>query len=529
MFDNCQEKASDKLTFVQAESWMNRRRFLQTGTASLGGVLTGVPELFAGSAPVEWNILVITSDEHNPKIMGCAGHPVIYTPAMDRLAREGTMFTRAYCADPICAPTRQSIMTGNYPQEHGQFTNSHVFNQNVRTWAHHFKAHGYATACIGKTHTNGDDKRIGFDYRNVAREGGAQAVWDPDDKKAYDASPDPRFSGRILEAPAGHHDGIVASDSIRWLRENRHRKFFLHASFVKPHWPWDAPRRFYHMYHPSKIDFPRFIPGDLDDDWAPRQTYNQWSWNKITESMHRIYRARYYGSLSWLDDNIGALLRTLDELGLASKTLVVYTSDHGDMAGEKGMWLKSNMFDASARVPLLIRMPGVVRAGRKCEELINHVDLFPTLAALAGCSAGLPANLTGKDVSAAVRGNGKGRDISFSVHGVRAWNQPPQQIMARTRRWKFVWYPYAPEETQRFVLYDMERDPDEVTNVAGRKEYAGVVREHQQAVRDFLASLKKPEYEPQALDRARKFTPSGTDDDARPRRQRKQDRRGKPI
>ena len=174
---------------------MNRRDFLRNAGATAAGLAMGAEGVLQGAAR-DWNILVITSDEHNPKIMGCAGHPMIRTPAIDRLAREGTMFTRAYCADPICAPTRQSIMTGNYPQEHGQFTNSHVFNDNVRTWGHHFKEHGYATACIGKTHTNGPDNKIGFDYRNVARDGRAKRSWDAEDKKAYDASPDTRFSGR---------------------------------------------------------------------------------------------------------------------------------------------------------------------------------------------------------------------------------------------------------------------------------------------------------------------------------------------
>lgn len=499
---------------------MNRREFLKN--AGVAGLTLGADGLLRGAAERrDWNILVITSDEHNPKIMGCAGHPVIRTPAIDRLAREGTRFTRAYCADPICAPTRQSLMTGNYPQEHGQFTNAHVFNQNVRTWGHHFKAHGYTTACIGKTHTNGDDRGIGFDYRNVANGGRAQPSWDPDDKKAYDASPDTRFSGMILGAPEGHHDGIVASDSIRWLKENRDRKFFLHASFVKPHWPWDAPESFYHMYAPAKIDFPRLVPGDLEDDWAPRRNYEQWSWSRITEQMHRVYRARYYGSLSWLDHNIGQLLDALDQLKLAGRTLVVYTTDHGDMAGEKGMWLKSVMFDASARVPLLMRMPGVVPAGRQCAELINHVDFFPTIAGLAGVEAGLPENLTGRNFSAAALGRGQGRQFSFSVHGVRAWNQPPQQVMARSRRWKFNWYPHAEREADRFVLYDMENDPGEFTNVAGRKENAAVVREHRQAIEEFLASLKKPEYPPVELNRERKHVPAGSEAAPRARKGRR--------
>lgn len=486
---------------------MDRRNFLAAGLGAGADAL-----LHAAPQVRDWNILVITSDEHNAKIMGCAGNPSIRTPALDRLAREGTQFTRAYAADPICAPTRQSLMTGNYPQEHGQYTNSHVFNENLRTWGHHFKQHGYATACIGKTHTNNDKFKFGFDYRGPSGgRGESNKVWDAEDRKVYEASPDTRFSGRILETPERDHDGAVAVESLRWLKENREKKFFLHASFVKPHWPWDAPREYYHMYDPARIDFPKLIPGDLDDDWGPRKIYENWSWSEITERMHRVYRARYYGSLSWLDSNVGKLLNALGELKLADRTLVVYTTDHGDMAGEKGCWLKSNMFDSSARLPLLFRMPGVIAAGKQSAELFNHVDLFPTLAGMVGATSGLPGDLTGKDLSRAVLGTGKGRDITFSVHGVRSWNEPPQQVMARSARWKFILYPYA-EERDRQVLYDMEKDPDEITNVASRAQYKTVVAEHRKAIDGFLAGLKKPLYEPRQQREEKKDRRRGTQD-----------------
>jgi len=478
---------------------MNRRQFLKHAGLTAASLPLGLDGLLrAAPQGQRWNILVITSDEHNPKIMGCAGHPIIKTPALDRLAREGTMFTRAYCADPICAPTRQSFMTGNYPQEHGQFSNSHIFNERLRTWGNHFHDNGYNTACIGKMHTNNEEFKFGFDYRHLGKGNRVRKSWDPEDKKAYDASPDTRFSGMILDTPELEHDGDVTVDSIRWLKANKDKPFFLHASMVKPHWPWDAPNDFYHMYEPGRIDYPKQIKGDLDDDWAPRKVYEACSWNKITEQMHRVYRARYYGSLSWLDDNVGKLLHTIDELKLADRTLVVYFTDHGDMASEKGCWLKSVMFDASARIPLLFRMPGVIPAGKKSNEMINHVDLFPTIGGLTGDQYGLPSNLTGKDLSQAVLGRGSGRDISFSVHGVRAWNQPAQQTMARTDRWKFNWYPNAPEGEQ-FVLYDMQNDPDEITNLAYRPESKSVVADHRHAIDQFMAGLKKHPYDPRPM------------------------------
>ena len=178
---------------------------------------------------------------------------------------------------------------------------------------------------------------------------------------------------------------------------------------------------------------------------------------------------------------------------------MVYSTDHGDMAGEKGMWLKSCMFDASVRVPLLIRMPGVVPAGKKCDALLNHVDLFPTIAGLTGTAADLPTNLTGKDRSQVLLGKAEGPRYTFSVHEVRKAPELPGQIMVRSQRWKFIWYPQAKEEKDKYVLYDMEGDPEETTNLAHRAEHAGVVAEHKQAIDGFVAGLKAPPYPPKKM------------------------------
>jgi len=364
---------------------------------------------FGGQAPPqEWNILLITSDEHNAKIMGCAGHPVIQTPGMDRLAREGTMFTRAYCAVPVCAPTRQTLITGRYPEEHGQFSNAHRFDERNLTWAHHFKQHGYTTACIGKMHNNNEQFSFGFDLRlrqgegdeeadsaiPKGRRGGGKNTLDPTEQKIYDGIADTRLRGWPVDNAEATGDGLVCNSAIQYLRKNKDRKFFLHVSMVKPHWPWNAPKDFYFMYDPQKIDLPPVIPGDLANDPVPQEEFTKFKWNEMTEAQRRLGRARYYGSLSWLDSHVKRLLETLDELKLVDKTLVIYTTDHGDMAAEKGLWLKTLMFDASARVPLLMRMPGALKPGTTNGVLINHVDLFPTLAGLVGTEKDLPANLT---------------------------------------------------------------------------------------------------------------------------------------
>lgn len=466
----------------------------------------------------KWNILVITSDEHNAKILGSEGHPVIQTPALDRLASEGAQFTKAYCAYPICAPARQSFITGLYPQEHGQLSNSHVFDKRNLTWAHHFNKHGYTTACIGKMHTNHESFEYGYDYRfskdDIPEEIKAKRAanppqFDPDDKLIFDAITDirnggakpPRLHGQVVQDESLEHDAIMLQESIRYLKElPSDRPFFLHASLTQPHWYWNTPAEYYYKYDPAAIDLPQAIPGELESNAVAYNMAESSGWFQNTEEMNRLGRARYYGSISWLDSNIGKLLDTLDELGLAENTLVVYFTDHGDMAGEKGMWIKNQMYDSASRIPLIFRMPGVIPAGLKSGELINHVDLFPTLAGLVGAGEDLPDNITGLDLSHIVVGSGeanadvKRRTYTFSVQGLKSAESIPLQVMARSERWKFIQYEQE-EHGRRYVLYDMEHDPAETRNLAYEEQWQSVVEQHRQAVAEFLGSLRKPEYE----------------------------------
>ncbi|KRE55948.1 sulfatase-like hydrolase/transferase [Paenibacillus sp. Soil750] len=471
----------------------------------------------SAAARNNWNILVITSDEHNAKIMGCANHPIIRTPGLDRLASEGTLFTKAYCAYPICAPTRQSFITGQYPLEHGQLSNAHVFDKRTLTWAHHFKQHGYTTACIGKMHTNHESYEYGYDYRYStehftedikARRASDPPQFDPDDKLIFDAMTDiraggkqpSRLHGKVVKDESLETDAIMLKEAVQYLTAHQSQKFFLHVSFVQPHWYWNTNKQFYYMYDPANIDFPESVPGELESNAVVYKMAEQAGWFQNTEKMNRLARARYYGSISWMDHNVNQLLDTLDALKLTENTLVVYFSDHGDMAGEKGLWLKNQMYDSSARIPLIMRMPGVVPAGKVNETLINHVDLFPTLAGLTSALEHLPTTLSGNDLSGSVIISGsrnedphEERKFTFSMQGLHSVDSVPMQVMARSERWKFIQYNLeAPE--QRYVLYDMNNDPDETHNLAYKDSLQLVVAEHLQAINGFLRGLRKPVY-----------------------------------
>lgn len=468
-----------------------------------------IPPEATGPLP---NILVITSDEHNPRHLGCAGHPIVKTPNLDRLAAAGTRFDKAYCAQPICAPTRQTFITGLWSFEHGQYSNAHVFDTHHPTWAHHFGDAGYHTACIGKMHTNNEASPFGFDHRfsrahvpeqlQQARHDNPP-THDPHDKALFDTVVDdwgkpPRLRGAIAAGDGQYeHDGIMTDQSISFLQQHtadpatRDKPFFLHASLTQPHWPWVLPRDFYFMYDPTTVDYDPPVPGELDHNAFALKRRRAFGWEKNSDAVNRLARARYYGAISWLDHNVGRLLNTLDELGVARNTLVLYFTDHGDMAGEKGLWLKSLLYDSAARIPLIARLPNIVPVNTVNHTLINHVDLFPTIAGLAGTAATLPDRISGQDLSRSITHAQPGPAFTISFDGVYRDGTGCSQIMARSARYKLIRYDVE-DPALRLVLYDMTADPDETTNLAHDPTLAAVVRDHRRTIDSFFAALKTP-------------------------------------
>jgi len=452
-----------------------------------------------------YNVLFITSDEHNAQMIGyertVAGldpnNKDILTPNLDKLASEGEYFTNAYDACPLCAPTRQSIYTGLYPVEHGQINNNVVFQQQP-TWADFFSAQGYYTAVIGKTHDNDPAKDFGFQFTlKNSGDGRSDALkppaglprnkMDPKDDILYKAPPaDRRLVGRVLQDPRQHQDGMVTELTKEFLTKNKDKKFFLHASLVAPHWGWNSPQKFYYMYDPKKLT----MPADMGPpkDFQPLNIYNQAKWDELQMDEHRMFRARYMGMLSWMDDNVGQIIKKLDELGLKDKTIVIYSSDHGDMASEKGMWLKMVMYEQSARVPLIIRMPGVIAPGTINRTLINHVDYFPTFAGLTGNGAKIPANLTGLDLTAAVLGLSNGPDYSFTLSNSANKGQVPRVQMIRSKDYKLVHYLGGAD--REYTLYNITKDPHEENNLINDPAFSGIAETHKKVLADFMKSLR---------------------------------------
>ncbi len=418
--------------------------------------------------PPRPNILFILSDQHHAGFTGHAGHPVVRTPHLDRLAREGTMFRHAYCQSPLCCPSRASLLTGRYCRDLGIYDNQHILESNGVTFPRVLGAAGYRTCVIGKTHYNGEQFQ-GYQERPYG------------DLFGQAHQPDPRRLpergaaglGGVFEAagPSGiplplTQTEICVAESAKWLQTHLASRggqpFCLSVHFDKPHFPICPPPEYFKRYE-GRLRLPDLPPGFLDRE-VPfvRAAMKNWGISdpdRKDRAAHERALAAYCGCIEWMDDAIGRVLAALDYLGLAENTLVIYSSDHGEMAGERGTWQKSVFYDASARVPLLMRLPGATgSAGRRVDTPVGLIDLFPTFCELAGTAT--PEGCGGTSLLPLLRGEAVARDAIFSESVII--HEPGQAgCMIRTGRWKYNAYLDGAEE-----LYDLEADPGEWTNLA---------------------------------------------------------------
>jgi choline-sulfatase len=416
------------------------------------------------------NLLVIMSDEHNPRALGAAGHALARTPHLDRLAARGTRFTAAYCTSPICVPSRAGFATGRYPHEIGYWDNADPYEGSVPSWHHLLRAHGHRVVSVGKLHFRG---RRGDDH-GFSEELLAMHVLDGvGDVKGLVRENIPRRNGYDKlaklagpgESPYTRYDRDIAARARQWLREvgrsGDGRPWALFVSFVCPHFPLVAPPRFYELYSPERIPLPKqYLPGERPEhpylrDYDACVAYDL-GFNGDLANVRRAIAA-YLGLVSFMDDNVGAVLRALEEEGLAGNTRVLYTSDHGDNVGARGLWGKSTMYEESAGVPLLMAGPEVP-AGAVCATPASHVDVFPFILEAVGCPMpesryhGVsPLTLSGpRDPE---------RAVLSEYHAIGSTGGI---TMLRKGRWKYVHcVRYAPQ------LFDLENDPEEMVDLAG--------------------------------------------------------------
>ncbi len=428
-----------------------RRQFLQTASTGVAAVALTAPAVRAGEAPTRRpNVVFLLADQWRVQATGYAGDPNLETPHLDRLAGQSVNFSNAVSACPVCCPYRGSLMTGQYPLTHGVFLNDVPLSAEAVSLAEAFNSAGYHTGYIGKWHLDGQgrssyippERRQGFQYwrANECTHNYNHSLYYADDPqqlfwKGYDAIDQ-------------------TEDARRYLREHRDGPFALVVSWGPPHNPYEsAPEAFRRRFRPEDIQLRPNVP------------------DEAAEAARRDL-AGYYAHCAALDVCVGRIVDELNALGLADDTILVFTSDHGDMIGSQGNQRKQRPWDEAIRVPFLLRYPRLLGPGAKEITLpINTPDIMPTLLGL--CGIGAPQTVEGTDRSDLVAGkiaDGDQAALITCVSPFGEWTREKggrEYRGIRTRRYTFVRSLDGP-----WLLYDNENDPYQMNNLAGNPEHA---------------------------------------------------------
>lgn len=450
------------------------------------------------------NVLFIAADDMNCDL-GVYGNKQVKTPHLERLARMGVRFDRAYCQQPLCGPSRASIMTGLRPDTLDMHTLAHELrkkNPDVVTLGQMFRNHGYFSARAGKIYHYGNPKQIGTDANDDP------ATWDErfnpagidklQEDKIINHGPNKRLGISMawwdpVSKDEEHTDGMVASKIVELIEQKKDEPFFLAAGFFNPHCPYVAPKRYFDLYPLEEITIPDLeeAKADLKDvpPMAVQRDTKNWPYyfKDITVEEARKCKQAYYACNSFVDAQIGRLLDALERNGLMEKTIIVFWSDHGYFLGEKGLWYKRKAFERSARMPLIIAAPGLARnaATGKPVELL---DLYPTLADLCGLKP--PADLEGASLRPLLTNPTTAKWNKPAVtqvwHNRNAWG-----YSIRTERWRYTEWLQGKAGRE---LYDHARDPEEIDNLAADPAHRKTVARLSRQVRPFvkLSPAKRP-------------------------------------
>ncbi len=454
---------------------VDRRDFLKGASAAaaglaLPGLLSGGPDKKSSRPP---NVLILFADQWRFSAFGAGSDPLVRTPNLDRLAREGALCRRTYSAYPLCTPNRSALMTSRYPHQTGMIRNNLMLPPSEKGFAEIFRDAGYSTLYIGKWHIDGPAKP-GFVPKGWRRRG-FEKFLGFNRGHSYYRSPTFSDDGVPLR-PKGFEPTFQTDLALEFMKKNRKRPFLCFLSWGPPHMPYDPPRGFRRFFRMKNLEFRPNVPEEARK--SPRI---------------RRMLAGYYGLCEALDREAGRVLSALKELGLEKNTIVLFTSDHGDMLGSHGLLYKNHPQEESLHVPLFVRAPGTIPAGLQVEDLVSTIDIAPTLLGLCGLDP-LP-RAEGLDLSGRLKGK-KGPSREYVYAEGRVASGPGRAAGGRRKRGKRnggkQWRALVRGEHKLVLgpggeveaLYDLSKDPFETKNLAGEKSAAALEK-------DLLALARK--------------------------------------
>jgi choline-sulfatase len=445
------------------------------------------------------NILFIESDQHNPAIIGAYGDSVIRTPNLDALAARGVVFENSYCSSPICVPSRSSMLTGRHPFQNEVWTNSQYLHSGIPTFAHSLGVAGYSPIQIGRMHLNGPDQLHGFTDRFVGDHNSNHLGANPADHGSLTGTAGP---GRISLELSGHglnsyqvHDERVAERTVEFLDDyagaDPDEPFCLAIGMMLPHQPFVATKDDYDMYR--GIVPPPKNPRAFEDENHP---YLRW-WKShaniedVTDEEIERCRTAYYGLVTRLDSLLGDIFASLEQHGLLDNTLIVYTADHGEQLGEKGLWWKQTFYEDAVKVPAIVSWPAQIPQGIHINRVTSQLDLNATILDAAGAPE-LPSS-SGRSLLPIIENpdSSEWQDIAYSEYctepedsahsdGQKIW----QNRMVREGDWKLIYYHGMPSQ-----LFNLADDPGEIDDLIDHPEHV--------AVAERLTALVLEEWDPE--------------------------------
>ncbi|MEO0495326.1 MAG: choline-sulfatase [Actinomycetota bacterium] len=423
------------------------------------------------------NIVVIMADQLAPQFTGTYGHPIVQTPHLDALAARGVRFDAAYCNSPLCAPARFSFMAGQLITKIQAYDNAAEFPASIPTFAHYLRQVGYRTCLSGKMHFVGPDQLHGFEDRLTTDVYPSDHAWTPDwDEpgeridKWYHNMDSVKEAGAAATTFQLEYDEEVAFTAKRRIfdyAKHRDTPFGMVVSFIHPHDPYVARPEFWDRYEGVEIDLPT---SPIAEDPHSQRLASAIEAADVSVTDEQVANARraYYANTTYVDAKIGEIVQTLEEAELLDDTIVVFTGDHGDMLGERGLWYKMSTLDHSMRVPMVMAGPGVVHG--TSPEPCSLVDLLPTMLdwASPGEWPALGMDLDGRSLAAAAGGAAPDPDATaLGEYCAEAASHPI--FMIRRGRWKYVHC-----DTDPPMLFDMDADPGELHDLAGDPAHAEV-------------------------------------------------------